>query len=271
MPESPRQLYILNKDPAGAKESLKYYRGDNANVTEILEEYDDEVLSQKQIKRHSLLQIIKHPYLRQIFCHVIVLRLLHVFTLDINLGPYLQIIIERYGGSPTLAPTVALAMQSTGIIASFWAVVLFAIFKRKQIIMFTSTLTLISYLMMIVAEMSVDPEKQSNTSLGFLIAATMIDKAASGAGRSMTAIIVISDVCPVHSKDAIINAVTFSFYCVLALSSSIYFNMLNTYGIFVYIAGFLIILAINIYLVIFLPETKEKSINQIFDGYQELD
>uniref|UniRef100_A0AC35UAS2 DM domain-containing protein n=1 Tax=Rhabditophanes sp. KR3021 TaxID=114890 RepID=A0AC35UAS2_9BILA len=259
--ESPKEIYINGKNPKLAEKSLKYYRGKNVNVKEVFDEYNKEMVQQKDVKIFTILEAIKCKKLRTTLLLILGVTTMTSISFYIVVRPYLQIIYLSYGASVSTSAILHMSFQITGITTSIGAPWLYSNVGHKKILTFYMVMIVGTFGTIIMAEFMNSKGTTSIIPLVLCAISLLADRGAIGLGRSQLGTILMTSV-EINKKDAVAQLTTIVYNVVLILIQSTYLQLFEVLGIYLYLFYMVLIIALYSFIIIYWPKdiTKVPSV-----------
>ncbi|CAB3396582.1 unnamed protein product [Caenorhabditis bovis] len=203
LPQSPKQLFIRNRDEQEARKSLRFYYGDNCS------EIDDAICEmiheskQAELEKSSILNILQHETHRFSFFLVFICSLVPVFSgLNIK-SQYLVEILISFGLEQSQATIALMAISIASLPISLMSPVMIEKYGRRPIFVILTWLCALEWIGFAIAQAFVDLNIVSP--LPWIIAcfASVLGQSALNMGMLVMAPIMISELCPHNIRAAV--------------------------------------------------------------------
>uniref|UniRef100_A0AC34RK89 Major facilitator superfamily (MFS) profile domain-containing protein n=1 Tax=Panagrolaimus sp. JU765 TaxID=591449 RepID=A0AC34RK89_9BILA len=267
LPESPKFKRLKNAPISTIEKTVRRFHGKNANVHEVIEEYDMEIHLTNS-GHTTFLALFKDPALRDS------LLLAFVGALSSPLSPNLILMVSNIQLKMRFGMTNAFAV-GLDTIAGFFAIptallVPFAIekFGRRPIILLTISCNVVICILLFVAQLWIDLTGRANTfTMICSVVLSILDYITVSAGVGLFFIVIIADLLPASAKAATTQAAILANSFGTILTSLYFGGFEQRFGAAIHLP----ILLLQIFFLVFfarnLPETKQRP---VYENYVQI-
>ncbi|CAG9823023.1 unnamed protein product [Phaedon cochleariae] len=263
LPESPYYL-MMNNEHEAAKESLKRFRGKDANIEEELKEITETAMKERNEQIKSLKELYQVKNYRKALQIMFILNFAQLFSSFEVIMMNLHEILESAGSiymNPSIAAIIFAAIM---LVSAIVAAATMDSFGRKVLLVVSCILTGICLLVLAiyfnVKAMGFDVEKIS----WIPIASVMVYAAVFKVGLGMVPIVMTAEIFASKIKAIGMTAADGAYVLASIIALQVYFNLKSAFGIYVPFYIFSgCAFSTSIYVVFFVPETKGKSLEDI--------
>ncbi|CAI2352521.1 unnamed protein product [Caenorhabditis sp. 36 PRJEB53466] len=207
LPQSPKHLFIQQKNEEAARRALRFYYGDESN--EVDEAVREMIHENKQAKRDksSVLDILQHKTHRFSLFLVFICSLVPVFSCLNIKSQYLVEMLISYGLSQSDSTVAIMAISSLSLPVSFFAPLMIERYGRRPIFVMLTWLCALEWIGFAVTEAFNDLGLFFPDRWIVACSAAVLGQSAVNMGMLVMAPIMISELCP-HNIRATVSQIT---------------------------------------------------------------